>query len=393
MVFEEKWDNLIAPTIVKKYTDMRCNVNGFVRNIYLSEYLIQYYLIINRELVARQHTNHDIHCVGEEDKIDGRNLFVPEELSLGVTHFKDAGRLDELMEFLAGYVRVVHANRYYKSLLIKNRGSSYLDIITASDVAYIVSLINNSDCVWLDMKTPDGELVKPRYSSGKGLKHVYGVTTWNQSGMKYYHEVMKTWKEAFTTNAPAFKILHRHCDKWIEDKDGGRKFMLNDGNAKKKSAYSLLATRSEGEVLCAASDDDDEDDEDDHEEFDYESDPDENNIILSNWTRKRGGRGVGNGYNDSDDEDIGSDSEAGSGDGEDVGVGNGIRDSIRDNSGMDNHDEDDVEDSDDDDDDDEEEGAGMENARNNNKRKRSVQPSVSTEDIRRSSRRVRGTWS
>jgi len=40
MVFEEKWDTLIAPTIVKKYTDMRCNVNGFVRNLYLSEYVI-----------------------------------------------------------------------------------------------------------------------------------------------------------------------------------------------------------------------------------------------------------------------------------------------------------------------------------------------------------------
>ena len=38
MIFEEKWDNLIAPTIVKKYTDMRCNVNGFVRNIFLCEY-------------------------------------------------------------------------------------------------------------------------------------------------------------------------------------------------------------------------------------------------------------------------------------------------------------------------------------------------------------------
>ena len=46
MVFEEKWDNLIAPTIVKKYTNMRCNVNGFVRKLYLSEYMIQWYCVI-----------------------------------------------------------------------------------------------------------------------------------------------------------------------------------------------------------------------------------------------------------------------------------------------------------------------------------------------------------
>ena len=32
VVFEEKWDILIAPSIVKKYTDMRCNINAFVRD-------------------------------------------------------------------------------------------------------------------------------------------------------------------------------------------------------------------------------------------------------------------------------------------------------------------------------------------------------------------------
>lgn len=54
MVFEEKWDNLIAPTIVKKYTDMRCNVNSFVRNIYLCEYdmVIVYYISVNLVLIT-----------------------------------------------------------------------------------------------------------------------------------------------------------------------------------------------------------------------------------------------------------------------------------------------------------------------------------------------------
>lgn len=94
--------------------------------------------------------------------------------------------------------------------------------------------------------------------------------------------------EAFTRNTPAFKVLRRHWEKWIEDKDVGRKFMLNDGDVK-KMAYSLLATRSEEDV-CAADDDDDEDDNEDHEEFRYDSDPEEN-IILSNWDRRRGGRG------------------------------------------------------------------------------------------------------
>lgn len=312
------------------------------------------------------------------DKRDGRNIFVPEELSLGVMYFKENGRLDELMEFLAGYVRVVHAKRYYKSLLIKNCGSSYLDIITASDVAYIVSLFNNNDKVWLNMKTADGELVKPQYSSGKGIKRVYGVTTWNRSGMKYYRDVLKTWKEAFTRNTQAFKVLRRHWEKWIKDKDGGKKFMLNDGNMK-KSAYSLLATRTE-EDICEA-DDDDNDDNDDHAEFEYESDPEENTIILSNWDRKRGGRGECDNYNDSDDDDIGGDGVACSGN--DVDNSNsgdsGDEDSSINNGRMNSHDEDDVEESSDD-----YEGT-------NGKRKRSLQQSQTAGDNTRNNlRRNRG---
>ena len=260
-------------------------------------------------------------------------------------YFKENGRLNELMEFLAGYVRVVHAKRYYKSLLIKNCGSSYLDIITASDVAYIVSLINNNDRVWMNVRTADGDPVKPLYSCGKGIKRVYGVTTWNRSGMKYYRDVLNTWKEAFTRNTPAFKILRRHWDKWIKDKDGGRKFMLHDANMK-MSAYSLLATRSE-EDICEANDND-EDDNDDHAEFEYESDPEENTIILSNWDRKRGGRGVGNSYNDSDDEDSSGDGVAGREEDEDNSGDNGDEDSSINNGGMNSHGEDDDEESSDD---------------------------------------------
>jgi len=64
------------------------------------------------------------------------------------------------MEFLAGYVRVVHSDYYYRTLLVKFRGASYLDIITASDIAYVVSLIKNSGNVWLNMKTTEGKKAK-----------------------------------------------------------------------------------------------------------------------------------------------------------------------------------------------------------------------------------------
>lgn len=36
--FASEWDQIIAPTIVKKYTDMRCNLNNDVRTTFLREY-------------------------------------------------------------------------------------------------------------------------------------------------------------------------------------------------------------------------------------------------------------------------------------------------------------------------------------------------------------------
>ena len=295
------------------------------------------------------------------------------------------------MEFLAGYVRAVHANRYYKSLLIKNPGSTYLDIITASDVAYIVSLLNNSDKVWLGMTTSDGDLLKPQYTSGKGIKRVYGVTTWNRSGMKYYRDVLKTWAAAFTKNTPDFKVLRRHWKKWIEDKDGGRKFMLNDGDVK-KTAYSLLKTRSEEDVCAAADDDDDEVDDEDHEEFQYDSDPEET-IILSNWDRRRGGRGGRrNSYDDSDDDEIGGNDDAHGEDDDDGRNPNGDEESEGSNDAINGTGEDDVEDSSD-----EEEETAMPvvavGTRGNNKRTRGQQSQPTNEDrTPTSGRRIRGTW-
>ena len=35
--FADKWDTIIAPAIVKKYTDMRCNVNNDVRRTFMGE--------------------------------------------------------------------------------------------------------------------------------------------------------------------------------------------------------------------------------------------------------------------------------------------------------------------------------------------------------------------
>ena len=57
-------------------------------------------------------------------------------------------KMGELMEFLVYYARLVHSNRYYRSVLLNNPGATFMDIITASDIAYMITLIKNSQHVW-----------------------------------------------------------------------------------------------------------------------------------------------------------------------------------------------------------------------------------------------------
>ena len=100
----------------------------------------------------------------------------PDEYTVGVKYFHERNRLDEVMNFLASYVRVVHADRYYRTLLHKQPGSSYLDIITASDVAYVLALLQNNVSVWLKKNT-GRELIQAtiqcRGRKKEGLWHHY----------------------------------------------------------------------------------------------------------------------------------------------------------------------------------------------------------------------------
>jgi hypothetical protein len=59
----------------------------------------------------------------------------------GVQVFHQANNLDALMEYLARYACKVHADKFLKRKLIKEPESSFLDLISASDIAYVICLV------------------------------------------------------------------------------------------------------------------------------------------------------------------------------------------------------------------------------------------------------------
>ena len=48
----------------------------------------------------------------------------------------------------------------------------------------------------LDDGVPADKAKKPLFTSGKGNKRTFGVTTWNSEGTKYFEEAMTNWMGA-----------------------------------------------------------------------------------------------------------------------------------------------------------------------------------------------------
>ena len=239
----------------------------------------------------------------------------PDELSNGVMHWHKNRKMDDLMNFLARYVRSVHADRYFRKVLLNHPGGTYLDIITPSDIAYVISVIKNSAHLWLlkredttHEETDNDHLThKALFTAGQKKKRTFGTTTWNKLGIEYYAKAHENRKNAFTKNDPQYVILRTYWNKWIADK--GKKIMVGSTIGVKKSIHSILGTRDVRDInmIQGSTKSDDEVTEDDNE-FEYESDPDYDTIHFSNWNAKNdvdnlGDRRHVNIHSDEDDDD------------------------------------------------------------------------------------------
>lgn len=182
-----------------------------------------------------------------------RELVDPDELSKGVGYYSDNEELHTLMEFLARYVRVVHCNRFFKNKLFLNKGRSYVEILTPSDIAFAICLLKNSLEMWKHKIANDGDAgdTKPLFSAGEGKKREHGETMWSKEGIKYFNTAQKNWTEAYVKNSREYHILALYWKEWIEDE--GTTYMIGDDKGmKKKSVHSVLRTREKGETMKGA---------------------------------------------------------------------------------------------------------------------------------------------
>ena len=91
---------------------------------------------------------------------------------------------------------------------------SFFQIVTPSDIAYIISLVKNGKAMWdhemdaVDERNQDDKgkgkvkekkKARPLFTSGMGKKRSFGVSLWNRVGLEYYHTAEDNWWGGHTT--------------------------------------------------------------------------------------------------------------------------------------------------------------------------------------------------
>jgi hypothetical protein len=86
---------------------------------------------------------------------------------------------------------------------------TFLDMITPSDIAYVLALIKNSQGVWhQDMRVAANphvlgseEKLRPIFTSGKGKKRIFGKCVWTREGLEYFYMAERNWKKVYMTKS------------------------------------------------------------------------------------------------------------------------------------------------------------------------------------------------
>ena len=124
-----------------------------------------------------------------------------------------------IYEFFTRYVRRIHPDTHWKRAMKMNPNVVWFQLITPSDIAFVISLMKNGMPMWkrktalFESDDLRSTTVKPLFTSGEGQKRTFGKTTWNKEGLKYFHKVEATWQEAYSVREQMSALVNG-WEKW-----------------------------------------------------------------------------------------------------------------------------------------------------------------------------------
>ena len=149
--------------------------------------------------------------------------------------------LEDFMRFLDKYVSHAVGNHHFMQWSKSNRTKTFLDKVTASDIAYTILVYENSKEVWKEelqiratSRTDDERrtatrVKKPRYHEGRGKRLKRYGDGWTEDGREYYQLLLGIFKnlkssDAWNTLQDYWKMYQKkHYNKGndVQDDEGG----------------------------------------------------------------------------------------------------------------------------------------------------------------------------
>jgi hypothetical protein len=118
----------------------------------------------------------------------------------------------------------VHSDEFICKCLCYAPGRKYLDVIGPGDIAYIVSIIKDSNDMWdqdLRMQELRAQAIgsqekklKPLFTSGSGQKRAQGKSLWNLEDMIYFHRAETKWRQIYDSKKD-MRVLCNGWERWI----------------------------------------------------------------------------------------------------------------------------------------------------------------------------------
>lgn len=187
---------------------------------------------------------------------DANRLTVdPDKLSEGISEYIQHDTMNVVYEFVAKYVSKLYSDSYITNRLQRHPGKTFFQLITPSDISYILSLVKNGKDMWDQddrvSANPHGnreKKLRPLFTSGRGKKREYGTSLWTDEGMEFYYTGEKNWKHVYNTKALYTKLIHG-WEKWIREE--GADDMVGEGGNVIKCYYKVLGTWTEKDAETA----------------------------------------------------------------------------------------------------------------------------------------------
>ena len=121
----------------------------------------------------------------------------------------------EIYLFVSKFVSMIYGIRMINAWLSKKKGSTFFDLMTMSDFAYTVAVLENSYEVWDQqgkqehMSTAQwkeyinsDEYIKktPKFTDRKGKKREYCDSGWTKAGIQFFDDVRQRWRKLSSQN-------------------------------------------------------------------------------------------------------------------------------------------------------------------------------------------------